>query len=267
MNNWQQTIRFSNAQVGVVYNYQTKGGILSKVLIPCELGKYLKMAAEGCVVQSSPASSVWHVHIAELRDEGFGTAHSLVRCCDVKRRLPVLVPGIYVSRVFQQHLDGLLQKNFKRILRLWTPVSLWSCELPRNRVVYAYLAAGGHSPVQRSEPLVIFGIYSGTYKSNDTVTVRKKTKITVHSFFSTVLNFYCLSETVAMKDKPTCISQFGIQKYQLTTDQNHKWLRQELIIYHSLHQQVKEKPPSDPEKVKMWKDANVGQVKPLLSIY
>lgn len=68
------------------------------------------MAAEGCVVQSSPACSVRHVHIAELRDEGFGTAHSLVCCGDVKRRLPILVPGIYISRVFQQHLDGLLRE-------------------------------------------------------------------------------------------------------------------------------------------------------------
>lgn len=36
------------------------------------------------------------------------------------------------------------------------------------RAIFTYLTAGGHSPVQRSEPLVIFGIYSGTYKSEDT---------------------------------------------------------------------------------------------------
>lgn len=71
---------------------------------------YLKVAAEGCMVQRGPAGSVRHVHIAEQRDEGFGTAHSLVRCGDVERRLPVLVSGIYIRRVFQQHLDGLLQK-------------------------------------------------------------------------------------------------------------------------------------------------------------
>lgn len=69
------------------------------------------MAAEGCVVQRSPARSVRHVHIAEQRDEGFGTAHSLVRCGDVKWSLPVLVPGVNICRVFQQYLDGLLPKH------------------------------------------------------------------------------------------------------------------------------------------------------------
>lgn len=29
-----------------------------------------------------------------------------------------------------------------------------------------------------------------------------------------------------MKDKPECIAQFGMQMYQVTTDQNYKWLRQ-----------------------------------------
>lgn len=68
------------------------------------------MAAEGCMVQRSPARSVRHIHIAEQRDEGLSTAYSLVCCGDVKRRLPVLVSGIYVCRVFQQHLDSLLQE-------------------------------------------------------------------------------------------------------------------------------------------------------------
>lgn len=66
------------------------------------------MATEGCMVQRSAARSVRHIHIAEQRDKGFGAAYSLVRCGDVKRRLPVLVSGIYVGGVFEQHLDSFL---------------------------------------------------------------------------------------------------------------------------------------------------------------
>lgn len=72
---------------------------------------YLQMAAKGCMVQRGPARSVWHIHIAKQWDEGFGTANGLVRCGNVKRSLPVLVSGIYICRVFQQHLDSLLQNN------------------------------------------------------------------------------------------------------------------------------------------------------------
>ena len=68
------------------------------------------MAAEGCMVQRSPACSVRHIHIAEQRYEGFGAAYSLIGRGDVKRRLPVLVSGVYVGRVFQQNLDSLLQE-------------------------------------------------------------------------------------------------------------------------------------------------------------
>lgn len=56
------------------------------------------------------------------------------------------------------------------------PGIVWTCELPSNCEARAYLAAGGHSPVQRSEPLVIFGIYPGTYNWNDGITVRKGQK-------------------------------------------------------------------------------------------
>lgn len=66
-------------------------------------------------------------------------------------------------------------KNVQMHLEIMNP-SLWSCELPRNRVVYAYLAAGGHSPVQRSEPLVIFGIYSGTYNQMTLKLLEKRQK-------------------------------------------------------------------------------------------
>lgn len=70
---------------------------------------YLQMAAEGCVVQRRAARPFRHIHVAEQRDEGLGAAHGLVGRGDVQRSLPVLVPGIHVCRVFQQHLDGVLR--------------------------------------------------------------------------------------------------------------------------------------------------------------
>lgn len=68
------------------------------------------MTAEGCMVQGSPACSIWNIHIAEEWDQGFSAADSLIGCSDVKRRLPVLVSGVHVRRVFQQNLDSLLQE-------------------------------------------------------------------------------------------------------------------------------------------------------------
>lgn len=133
--------------------------------------RYLKMATEGRVVQRSPARSVRHIHIAEQRDEGFGAAYGLVCCGDVQRRLPVLVSGIYVGGVFQQHLDSLLEVVVTTV-RFLAEIEITACDVRvignmQRRCVY--LTAGGHSPVQRSEPLVIFGINSGTYRSEDTL--------------------------------------------------------------------------------------------------
>jgi len=68
------------------------------------------MTAEGCMMQRGPACPVGHIHIAEQWDEGLGAADCFIRCGDVKRRLPVLVSGVHVCRVFQQYLDSLLQE-------------------------------------------------------------------------------------------------------------------------------------------------------------
>lgn len=62
-------------------------------------------------MQRSPACSIRHIHIAEQWYEGFSAADSLIGCGNVKRRLPVLVSGIYVCRVFEQNLDSLLQQD------------------------------------------------------------------------------------------------------------------------------------------------------------
>ena len=61
----------------------------------------LQVSAEGCMVQRRAPGPVRHVHIAEERDQGLGTADRLIGRSDVERRLPVLVPGVHISRVFQ----------------------------------------------------------------------------------------------------------------------------------------------------------------------
>lgn len=67
-------------------------------------------------------------------------------------------------------------EHIRTHLENMNPVIVWTCELPSNREARAYLAAGGHSPVQRSEPLVIFGIYPGTYNWNDGMLEKDKNK-------------------------------------------------------------------------------------------
>ena len=59
-------------------------------------------------MQRCAPGPVGNIHIAEQGDQRLGTADRLVGRGDVQRRLPVLVTGVDVRRVFQQHLDGLL---------------------------------------------------------------------------------------------------------------------------------------------------------------
>lgn len=80
------------------------------------------MAAEGCMVQCRAARSFRHIHIAEQRDKSLGAAHGLVSGGDVQRSLPVLIPGIHVCRVFQQHLNRLLQGGKKNVDNKWVEV-------------------------------------------------------------------------------------------------------------------------------------------------
>lgn len=84
---------------------------------------YLQMAAKSCMVQRRAAGPFWHIHIAEQRDEGLGAAHGLVGRGNVQRSLPVLVSGIHICRVFQQHLDGLLRgkrSNGDKWVKVWS---------------------------------------------------------------------------------------------------------------------------------------------------
>lgn len=66
------------------------------------------MSTEGRVVQSGASRAVGHVDVTEQRDQSLGAAHRLVARCDVERRLPVLVPGINVRAVLQQHCHCIL---------------------------------------------------------------------------------------------------------------------------------------------------------------
>lgn len=71
----------------------------------------LDMSTEGSVVQSSASRAVRHVDVTEQRDQSLGTAYRLVASCDVERRLPVLVPGINICTVLQQHCHCILDEE------------------------------------------------------------------------------------------------------------------------------------------------------------
>lgn len=72
---------------------------------------YLSVAVEGGVMQRSASAAVRHVDAAQERDDHLGTAQSVVGCCHVQRRLPVLVSGVHVGRVVNQDADGLLRNR------------------------------------------------------------------------------------------------------------------------------------------------------------
>lgn len=59
----------------------------------------LYMATEGSVVQRGASRTVRYVDVAQQRHQSFGAADRLVAGCYVKRRLPVLVPSVYVCAV------------------------------------------------------------------------------------------------------------------------------------------------------------------------
>lgn len=76
----------------------------------CLKGTCLYVSTEGSVVQGSASRPVRHVDVAKQWDQSLSTAYCLVASCNVERSLPVLVPGIDICTVLQQHrhciLDG-----------------------------------------------------------------------------------------------------------------------------------------------------------------
>ncbi|TNN62325.1 hypothetical protein EYF80_027442 [Liparis tanakae] len=68
----------------------------------------LYVSTEGRVVQGSASRPVGHIDVAQQRDQSLGAAHRLVARCDMERRLPVLVPGVHICTVLQQHCHCIL---------------------------------------------------------------------------------------------------------------------------------------------------------------
>ena len=73
--------------------------------------QYLSVAIEGSVVQGGASTAVRHIDTAQQRDDDLGAPQRVVGRGDVKRRLPVLVPSVYVGRVTDQNPYGLLREN------------------------------------------------------------------------------------------------------------------------------------------------------------
>lgn len=69
---------------------------------------HLYMSTEGSVVQSSASRPVRHVDVAKQRDQSLSTAYCLVASCNMERRLPVLVTGVNICTVLQQHCHCIL---------------------------------------------------------------------------------------------------------------------------------------------------------------
>lgn len=77
-------------------------------LCACPRETHLYVSAEGGVVQGGATRPVRHVDVAEQRDQSLGATHRLVARCHVERRLPVLVPGVDIRTVLQQHRHSVL---------------------------------------------------------------------------------------------------------------------------------------------------------------
>ncbi len=128
----------------------------------CLKETHLYMSTKGSVVQGSASRPVRHVDVAKQRDQSLSTAHCLVASCNVERRLPVLVPGINICTVLQQHRHCILDGE-----REWVSVC-------RQRVYflirlgvltkYASVCAGGCVWAV----LKVFAILRGAHADNST---------------------------------------------------------------------------------------------------
>lgn len=58
---------------------------------------HLSVAVKGSMMQCSASAAVRHVDAAQEGNDHLGAAQSVVGCCDVQRRLPVLVSGVHVG--------------------------------------------------------------------------------------------------------------------------------------------------------------------------
>lgn len=72
---------------------------------------YLGVSVESGMVQGSSPPAVWHIYTAQQWDDELSTTQSLIGSCHMKRRLPVLVTCIHVSRVTDQNTHCLLDRK------------------------------------------------------------------------------------------------------------------------------------------------------------
>lgn len=77
----------------------------------CGEDTHLHMAVQSSVVQGCAPPSVGDIDAAQQGNDHFCTLDSLIGCCHVEGRLPVLVPCIDISRVLNQYLHCFLQQK------------------------------------------------------------------------------------------------------------------------------------------------------------
>lgn len=93
----------------------------------------LYMPTKGSVVQRSASRAVRNVDVAQQRDQSLSAADRLVAGCYMKRRLPVLVPSVYVGAVFQQHrhrilkIEGVTSQAGRHSNLVYAGVYKWLC--------------------------------------------------------------------------------------------------------------------------------------------
>lgn len=62
-------------------------------------------------MESGAPAAVGNVDAAQQRDDDLGALNGVIGCGHVQRRLPVLVPGVDVSRVVEQDANHFLHGN------------------------------------------------------------------------------------------------------------------------------------------------------------
>lgn len=126
-----------------------------------------------------------------------------------------------------------------------------ACVIRNMQRSCAYLTAGGHSPVQRSEPLVIFGINSGTYRSEDSVRSNCYVTFPQHHWSRT-----CILQWKSRRQKVNLIINTVIKPLLAVL----------IIVHHSLQHQQREACLSRcpctawRTKMRMWRSRQVRRV-------
>lgn len=104
--------------------------------VPNAENTHLHVSIQSGVVQGCAPASVGDVDTAQQWNDHFCTLDGLIGCCHMEGGLPILVPCIDISRVFNQYLHCLLQQkqfsgsltNAQSILPVGK-VLLWTKEL------------------------------------------------------------------------------------------------------------------------------------------